>query len=63
MHRSNAELVAQASPITVTPLFGGITVTGTIARTATNVKAGAHGPVSGMMHALYVLLFMLVRPR
>lgn len=60
MHRSNAELVAQGAANVVTPLFGGITVTGTIARTATNVKAGAHGPVSGMMHALYVLLFMLV---
>jgi SulP family sulfate permease len=60
MHRSNAELVAQGVANVVTPLFGGITVTGTIARTATNVRAGAHGPVSGMMHALYVLLFMLV---
>jgi sulfate permease, SulP family len=60
MHRSNAELVAQGVANAVTPLFGGITVTGTIARTATNVKAGAHGPISGMMHALYVLLFMLV---
>jgi len=60
MHRSNAELVAQGVANVATPLFGGITVTGTIARTATNVKAGAHGPVSGMMHALYVLLFMLV---
>ena len=60
LHRSNAELVAQGVANIVTPLFGGITVTGTIARTATNVKAGAHGPVSGMMHALYVLLFMLL---
>lgn len=60
MHRSNAELVAQGVANVVTPLFGGITVTGTIARTATNVKAGAHGPVSGIMHALYVLIFMLV---
>ncbi len=60
MHRSNAELVAQGAANVLTPLFGGITVTGTIARTATNVKAGAHGPVSGMMHALYVLLFMLL---
>ncbi|BCH35906.1 hypothetical protein MesoLjLc_78360 [Mesorhizobium sp. L-8-10] len=41
-------------------LFGGICVTGTIARTATNVRAGAHGPVSGMLHALFLLLFMLV---
>ena len=41
-------------------LFGGISVTGTIARTATNIRAGAISPLSGMMHALFVLLFMLV---
>ena len=41
-------------------LFGGICVTGTIARTATNVRAGARGPLSGMFHALFVLAFMLV---
>jgi SulP family sulfate permease len=35
-------------------------VTGTIARTATNVRSGAHGPVSGMLHALFLLVFMLV---
>jgi sulfate permease, SulP family len=40
-------------------IFGGICVTGTIARTATNVRAGARGPISGMFHALYVLLFMV----
>ncbi len=40
--------------------FGGLCVTGTIARTATNVRAGAHGPVSGILHALYILAFMLV---
>jgi SulP family sulfate permease len=44
----------------VTPLFGGFCVTGTIARTATNVRAGSRGPVSGMLHALFVLAFMLV---
>ncbi|MFO1034496.1 MAG: SulP family inorganic anion transporter [Hyphomicrobiales bacterium] len=59
-HRSNAELVAQGIANIASPLFGGITATGTIARTATNVKAGAHGPVSGMLHALYLMLFMLV---
>src|SRR5690606_30512587 len=42
------------------PLFGGLTATGTIARTATNVRAGAVGPVSGMLHALFLLVFMLV---
>lgn len=41
-------------------LFGGICVTGTIARTATNVRSGAHGPVAGMLHALFLLVFMLV---
>ena len=41
-------------------LFGGICVTGTIARTATNVRAGAHGPVSGMLHAVFLLAFVLV---
>jgi SulP family sulfate permease len=41
-------------------LFGGFCVTGTIARTATNVRAGSRGPVSGMLHAVFVLLFMLI---
>jgi sulfate permease, SulP family len=41
-------------------LFGGISVTGTIARTATNIRAGACSPLAGMMHAVFVLLFMLV---
>ena len=59
-HRSNAELVAQGIANIASPLFGGITATGTIARTATNVKAGAHGPVAGMLHAVYILIFMLV---
>lgn len=59
-HRSNSELVAQGTANIASVIFGGMCVTGTIARTATNVRAGAHGPVSGMMHALYVLLFMLV---
>jgi SulP family sulfate permease len=59
-HRSNAELVAQGAANIASSLFGGICVTGTIARTATNVRAGARGPVAGMLHALFVLLFMLV---
>ena len=41
-------------------LFGGLPATGTIARTATNVRAGARGPVAGMMHAAFLLLFMLL---
>lgn len=59
-HRSNCELVAQGAANIGSALFGGICATGTIARTATNVRAGAHGPVAGMLHALFVLLFMLV---
>jgi SulP family sulfate permease len=58
-HRSNAELVAQGLANTASSLFGGITVTGTIARTATNVRAGAHGPVAGILHSAYVLVFMM----
>ncbi|MEQ1716079.1 MAG: SulP family inorganic anion transporter [Hyphomicrobium sp.] len=59
-HRSNCELVAQGVGNIAAVTFGGMCVTGTIARTATNVRSGAHGPVSGMLHAVYVLLFMLV---
>ncbi|MDO9641366.1 MAG: SulP family inorganic anion transporter [Pseudotabrizicola sp.] len=59
-HRSNAELVAQGVANVGAALFGGFCVTGTIARTATNVRAGSRGPVSGMLHALFVLGFMLV---
>ncbi|MFT7059553.1 MAG: SulP family sulfate permease [Pseudorhodobacter sp.] len=59
-HRSNAELVAQGVANIGSAVFGGICVTGTIARTATNVRAGSHGPVSGMLHALFVLGFMVV---
>jgi sulfate permease, SulP family len=59
-HRSNAELVAQGIANIGSALFGGICVTGTIARTATNVRAGARGPVAGMMHSLFLLLFVVV---
>ncbi len=59
-HRSNAELVAQGVANIGSGLFGGFCVTGTIARTATNVRAGSRGPVSGMLHALFVLAFMMV---
>ena len=58
-HRSNCELVAQGFANIGSALFGGICVTGTIARTATNVRAGARGPISGMLHSLFLLLFML----
>lgn len=59
-HRSNCELVAQGFANIASALFGGICATGTIARTATNVRAGAHGPISGMIHSAILLALMLV---
>ena len=59
-HRSNCELVAQGVANIAAVTFGGMCVTGTIARTATNVRAGARGPVAGMLHSVYILIFMLV---
>jgi SulP family sulfate permease len=58
-HRSNMELLAQGIANIASALFGGISVTGTIARTAANIRAGGRTPVSGIMHALFLLLFML----
>ena len=58
-HRSNCELAAQGVANIASALFGGMCVTGTIARTATNVRAGARGPVAGMLHSAFLLLFML----
>jgi SulP family sulfate permease len=59
-HRYNMEVVAQGIANIASAIFGGISVTGTIARTATNIRAGACSPVSGMAHALFVLVFMVV---
>lgn len=59
-HRSGAELLAQGAANIVSPLFGGIPATGAIARTATNVRAGARTPVAGIVHAITILLIMLV---
>ena len=59
-HRSNCELVAQGAANIGAVIFGGMCVTGTIARTATNVRAGARSPISGILHAVYILLFMLI---
>ena len=59
-HRSNGELVAQGIANIGSVAFGGIPVTGTIARTATNVRAGAKSPVSGILHAVYLLVFMIL---
>lgn len=59
-HRSNGELVAQGFANIGSAIFGGICVTGTIARTATNVRAGARSPVAGMLHSVFLLAFMLL---
>ncbi len=58
-HRADAELVAQGFANMGSALFGGICVTGTIARTATNVRSGAASPISGMLHAVFLLAFMV----
>ena len=59
-HDSNTELLAQGAANIGAALFGGFCVTGTIARTATNVRAGARSPVSGMLHAVFLLAFLMV---
>ena len=59
-HRSNMELIAQGLANIASALFGGICVTGTIARTATNIRAGAQTPVAGILHSAFVLVFMIV---
>lgn len=59
-HRSNCELVAQGVANIGSGLFGGLCVTGAIARTATNIRAGARSPVAGMLHAAFLLAFMLI---
>jgi len=58
-HRSNQELVAQGVANIGSALFGGLPATGAIARTATAIKAGAATPVAGMLHAVFLLLFVL----
>ncbi|MFQ3595102.1 MAG: SulP family inorganic anion transporter, partial [Sphingomonadaceae bacterium] len=59
-HRPNAELAAQGFANIGSALFGGLPATGAIARTATNVKAGARTPVAGIVHAGVILLVMLL---
>ncbi len=58
-HNSNVELVAQGIANLASPLFGGIPATGAIARTATNIRAGARTPVAGIIHALTLLLVLV----
>lgn len=62
-HRSNAELVGQGVANVASALFGGLPATGAISRTATNVRAGARSPIAGMLHTVFLLLFMLVATR
>ena len=59
-HDPNQELMAQGAANFVVPLFGGMPATGTIARTVTNVRAGATSPVAGVVHALTLLAVVLV---
>ena len=54
-HNPNQELMAQGVANFVTPFFGGMPATGTIARTVTNVKSGGRSPVAGMVHAIVLL--------
>jgi SulP family sulfate permease len=58
-HNSNMELVAQGIANFGTAIFGGICATGTIARTATNVRAGGTSPVAGMVHSIVLLLLII----
>lgn len=59
-HRPNAEVMAQGWANIAASLFGGLPVTGAIARTATNVRAGGQTPVAGLVHAAVIFLIMLV---
>ena len=59
-HRSNTELIAQGVANIAAAAFGGLCATGTIARTATNVRAGGTSPVAGILHAIFLLLAMVL---
>ena len=59
-HNSNTELIAQGVGNICSGVFGGIPATGAIARTAANVKNGGRSPISGIVHAIVLLLFLLV---
>ena len=59
-HDPNQELMAQGVANFVTPFFGGMPATGTIARTVTNIKSGANSPIAGVVHALTLLLIVLI---
>ncbi|HRX56551.1 MAG TPA: SulP family inorganic anion transporter, partial [Verrucomicrobiales bacterium] len=59
-HDSNAELIGQGLANIAAPLFGGFAATGAIARTAANIRSGARSPVSGLVHAVVLVLFVFV---
>lgn len=59
-HKSNMELVAQGMANVASVMFGGIAATGAIARTATNIKSKAFSPISGVMHSIWLMVFMLL---
>jgi SulP family sulfate permease len=59
-HRSGQELVGQGFANLASALFGALPVTGALARTATNIRAGARTPIAGIAHAAFLLLFLLV---
>jgi sulfate permease, SulP family len=58
-HNPNVELIGQGVANVISPMFGGLPATGAIARTATNIRAGAQSPVAGMIHALTLLCVLL----
>jgi SulP family sulfate permease len=62
-HRSGQELVGMGVANIASALFGGLPATGAIARTATNIRAGARSPMAGIFHAVFLLIFILVAGR
>lgn len=59
-HRSNAELIGQGIANAASALFGGLPATGAIARTATNIRSGGRSPVAGILHAVFILVFIML---
>lgn len=62
-HNPNVELIGQGVANVISPMFGGLPATGAIARTATNIRAGAQSPLAGMIHALTLLCILLFAAR
>jgi len=58
-HNPNVELIGQGVANVVSPMFGGLPATGAIARTATNIRAGAQSPIAGIVHSLTLLCVLL----